>query len=408
MAGGGEEVGKVFVTIEAQGAENVAKEINRAKAMASIPVSGFTQMPAWAGNAGSSSTMTMGGGGAGPIKATTDAFKEQARVLGSDLPQSYKKTESAAKTLRQELVSVRQGIFGTVSIIGTFVTGIVAAIQGMIGFKNAARDVSDSLRDINEGLNITTTAGQSDFDTLTKSAQKYHEQIKRGIDIERESSTELLNALLSNSEIRADITADGLKVQIADSDMLALKEAQNNSALKEDLEDINTLETNRLALAKERVSFKESSDYLKEFNKEVEATIAAQRKAELSELDGAARIRKQRDFDIEDLQKKKSVTEDNDTRELIDKQIAAREQIAAADIRIADKTQQEKDTAAREAADREIQRAQEVAQRSAAAFVDAWQSAQRSLLDSNAGTSKSMLQLLTKVDNIARSLGRLG
>lgn len=404
MAGDGNKVGEVYVEIKATGAENVAKEVQKAQAMATAP-GGFTQLPAWAGNAGASSTMT-GGGGAAAIKETTSAVTQHADAVGKADTATKKYTESK-KSLRQEMVGLRQNIMGTVSIIGAFATAIGAGIQGLIGFKNAARDVSNELRSIDEGFKVTTTAGLSNFQTLTIAANDYYKNVQERIDLERESGTELLNAFLSNSKIRADITADGLKVQIADSDMLALKEQQNAATLKKNLELINIGEQARLDLLKEQASFKESAKYLGNFNKEAEATIEAQRKVELAQLEGAAKIRKQRDFDIEDLQKKKAASDDQDIRDLLDKQIKAREELAAVEVGAAQKTQDEIDRIKREGDARALEQAKQAANAQAQAISEAYTKATADIMANFANQqSQSIEELAQYVKLIAEGVGR--
>jgi len=425
MAGDGTKVGEVYVEIKATGADNVAKEVQKAQQMAAAP-GGFTSMPAWAGSAGANSTM-VGGGGPAAIKETTAAVKEQAAAVAGPMTDAVNKADAATKkyaeskkSLRQEVVALRQNLLGTFGVIGAFAGAIGTVVSGFINARNAGAALNTELKNLESTSKIKLDFGLSQAEESLRTARA---EISKNRDAVNEANTG--TEAFGQRMIAALSTANNAG-QIATGTFTALKtiyeEANGTFAdtldttikkLELDNEELNVVnriiaaEKNRTELMKEQASVREATKYLSDFNKEADATIAAQRKVELAELEGVARIRKQRDFDIEDLQKKKWATDDADIRRLLDMQIKSREELADAEIRIAKKSEDEKEQLKKDAADRALEQAKKAAETQAKAISEAYSKATENIMANFANAqSQSIEELGQYVKLIAEGVGR--
>lgn len=158
---------------------------------------------------------SINGTGAAGVGASVPAASEETPLKATNV----NKTTAAFGGLKNEL---RQ-IFGIISGISIGAAILMKLTQGAIAFKNAARDISNELREIDDGFKINTSAGQSSFDKLTEAANEFHEKEKRRLDDESSAGEEYWRRFVAG-QFRI--------LRGVDSDVLANKKKQNDADLE--------------------------------------------------------------------------------------------------------------------------------------------------------------------------------
>lgn len=235
MADDPNQIGQVSVGVVAKGVEETNKKLD------SVAQHAKAAQAAVNGTGGNGYEAYVRGAIAGGTPF--DKIKNEQRFLadqkgpaddGGPLdPKKANKAEQAFGGLGQEL----RNIFRIVSGLTIGATIVGKLVEGFIGWKNAARDVSNELRDISEGFKVNASVGQSSFDTLAESSEEYHKKEKRKLDEEAGTWGEYFQKLI---EQRLDfvLAADG------ESKLLSNKRKQEAASELADNQRIITHEMN--------------------------------------------------------------------------------------------------------------------------------------------------------------------
>lgn len=173
MAGGGEEIGKAYITIEARGGESVAREVQKAQAAASGGGSSYT-LPGWAHSGGTSfsgSTITGGGSQSNPVAEWAASVKESTAKVAENtgraadgaarMSPALSKAATAASSLAGSagfgpipgLIARTTALLGPLGLAVSVVTGTVGLLAyKWIEAKKAAKEAAEEISRIREAF----------------------------------------------------------------------------------------------------------------------------------------------------------------------------------------------------------------------------------------------------------------
>lgn len=397
MAGEGNKVGEVYVEIKATGAENVAKEVQKAQAMATAP-GGFTQLPAWAGSAGANSTMT-GGGGFSPqiktISATTAALTEQT---GAVKAAAVANEVAAAAAIKHDggIKGMGQSLKAAVLPLNTLRQGVMSVASSFIGWGTV--------------IAVVTGALSVGIDKLGEWGRVLDELIKKQDDVAK-SNREMADQITNGPGFDVDKKMEALKKGNAEEIKLLEERLKKEGWTKEAV--ARAVSQRRKELDAEEAKAQESTQNeanrkageveIKEYESVKARRIEMENEAGLAQLDGAAKVAEQGRLDIEKLEAEKRKQQDETIRAEYDGMIEAQGKINAA--KLADATALEQKQ--KEAAEKQAQHAQDVARRSAQAIGEAYSKATADIMANFANQqSQSIEELAQYVKLIAEGVGR--
>lgn len=421
MAGEGNKVGEVYVEIKATGAENVAKEVQKAQQMATAH-GGFTSMPSWAGNVGANSTMT-GGGGPAVIKETTAAIKEHVEAV-EKLKPANNGAGDAAKKNAGGLKELSNNIKEAIAPVNALRQGFLQLIGAVAGWGAA--------------FGILVTAGAA-FDRWLGETQKKIQEYQKSIaelDLDQrglaKSTQEMLNddgygkgpyeeRLQKFQELQTkqkDLNDKFLNDRDDKERLIGTSKEQRDKWRERDFTEFSKQQADDLAKYKEKLDNELKSEQSKAksekdqketaaFNDTVAKRKAAENEAVLAALDGAARINEQGRQEVEALEAEKLKQQDETIREEYDLWIAATkrkyEALGAAQAE-ADQKKYEADKAAEA---RELKRIEDAANTQAKAISEAYTKANADIMANFANAqSQSIEELGQYVKLIAEQVGR--
>lgn len=384
MAGEGTKVGEVYVEIKAQGAENVAKEVQKAQQMASAP-GGFTQLPAWAGSAGANSTMTDGGGPAAQIKAIGEAATAAAPAIGNasdkvqTLKERLKSTVQGLSDARQGIAAVASATLGWISTLTLVALPITMVINYLHEKRKATLEASKAIGDLNEGWqdyirSINDPAFDATESKLNEINKRLNEQ-KKSLDEQGQK------AGWSNQRIAAEQRA-------------AEEEAQQaRDKVRADYE--------------EKARQRKATEEKKAYEKLQAETIAMEVAAEDEEASAIDRLNNERFRKHAELIAKQEATDDEAEKRQYQRQIEAVDRIYDKKVEAEQRAQGERERSEKEAADRQIKQAEESARRQAQAIGEAYTKATEDIMANFANQqSQSIEELAQYVKLIAEGVGR--
>lgn len=388
MAGEGTKVGEVYVEIKATGAENVAKEVQKAQTMATAP-SGFMQIPSWAGSAGANSTMTMGGGGspAEQIRAVEQAATAAAPAL-ENAGQKVVSLKDRLKASVQGLTEARQGInaiagatLGWISTLSLVALPITMVVNYLHEKRKAALDASRALGDLTEGWQEYM---KSITDPTMDEAERKIGEINKRLEDQVKQIDELgSKAGRSSSEIGADVASARADAQVARDKVRA-----------------DAAEKQRQDEAK-----KEKAAY----EKILQETRTLEMQAEDERLSDVDRVNAERFRKMGDLEDRLSRAEDEETQAAIQRQIDAINQIYDYKVQKVQAAEATSLEAERKANEQRLEAAREQAQQVAQLYVNAANQSRSAIQAAfGGGTSSLLSEMVAKLNIIANSIQRGG
>lgn len=430
MAGGGEEIGKAYITIEARGGESVAREVQKieekAKSRSASALLGAASATA-GGMVGLSSEPVLIDRDREAINAAHELHqiklqeiaerealvalaKEEATAEANIADQAKKTTQAvgfknSVKEFVAPLHSARQGVQALIgATLGwTAAIGAVSAAAGLLWswFTRSTRQAEQlgkeiqtlqtdslklgkSLKDLND---IASGHEPSDYDLMLASYQKLADE-KYEADFSIAKKTRDLHVSMGMDQRKANKEYDAEQIRLQ----------------KENADSINAY--------KEKIEIKRQSDQsaanAKEEQKKQDAYKAAadlatslENEAELARLSGIDKISEVGKQKVAELEKERAKQTDDATREQFDRAIEAQKKLTAA--LVAEK-RKEDDKKTQEEIKQEREKAQQIAQ----LYVDAANDSRAAIQAAFGGGTSGLLQeMISKLNVIATGIQRL-